>query len=394
MNNNNYNVSYLFVLQTIHAAEQHLVLVSKERSIYKHALEQAKKSSATEFTVDGIFEPPVPGSNTAPNSRSMSAHYSFDMAQQVFYPNDPLQPGPMYFLTPRKCAIFGVCCEAIPRQINYLIDEGVDMGKGANSIVSMLHHFFSQHGLGERTVHLHADNCSGQNKNATMVQYLLYRVMIGLHEEITLSFMVVGHTKFSPDWCFGLLKKVYRRTKIGGLSDLADVVNKSAVVNVAQLTGTEDGNVIVPTYDWQSYLSSFFSKLKGIKKLHHLRFHADSPGIVYVKEAADSPEVSISLLLDKDSVPLFDRPPNCLEPVGLSLQRQWYLYNKIREFCPDSFKNKTCPLPNRRIDEEDSPLHSPVTVETTEETTTQRKKPRLCGVCHQSGHNARTCPTK
>ena len=78
------------------------------------------------------------------------------MAQQVFY---PLQPGPMYFLTPRKCAIFGVCCEALPRQINYLINEAVDMGISLNAIVSMLHHFFVHHGPGEEVVHLHADNC-------------------------------------------------------------------------------------------------------------------------------------------------------------------------------------------------------------------------------------------
>ena len=129
------------------------------------------------------------------------------MAQQVFYPNDPLQPGPMYFLTPRKCAIFGVCCEAIPRQVNYLIDEAVDMGKGANTVVSMLHHFFEVHGLGEKDVHLHTDNCGGQNKNSIMVGYLLWRVLTGLHDNITLSFMIAGHTKFSPDWCFGLLKK-------------------------------------------------------------------------------------------------------------------------------------------------------------------------------------------
>ena len=54
----------------------------------------------------------------------------------------------MYFLTPRKCAIFGICCGAIPRQINYLID--VDLGKGANATVSMLHHYFAHDGLGER----------------------------------------------------------------------------------------------------------------------------------------------------------------------------------------------------------------------------------------------------
>jgi len=52
------------------------------------------------------------------------------------------------------------------------------MGKGSNAIVSMLHRYFSHHGLGEKTAHLHADNCGGQNKNATMVHYLIWRVMV------------------------------------------------------------------------------------------------------------------------------------------------------------------------------------------------------------------------
>ena len=104
----------------------------------------------------------------------------------------------MYFLISQKCSIFGVCCKAIPRQINYLLDEAVDTGTGANAVVSMLHHFFEVHGLGDKDVHLHADNCGGQN-NSIMLGYLLWRVLIGLHENITLSFMVAGHTKFSPD---------------------------------------------------------------------------------------------------------------------------------------------------------------------------------------------------
>ena len=193
--------------QAIRQAEQHLEEVTKERSLYKTAIDTAKQSIRQFFSSDGVFSPPQPACKSQPSSRLITAHYSFDMAQQVFYPNDPQQPGPMYFLTPRKCAIFGVCCEAIPRQVNYLIDESVDTGKGANAIISMLHHFFEVHGLGEQDVHLHADNCGGQNKNNAMVGYLLWCVLTGLHQNITLSFMITGHTKFSPDWCFGLMKK-------------------------------------------------------------------------------------------------------------------------------------------------------------------------------------------
>ena len=66
---------------------------------------------------------------------------SFDYAQQVHYPSDPLQPGPIYCLTPRKCTVFDVSCEAIPQQVNFLTDEAGDCGKG---VVSQLHH---HHGL-------------------------------------------------------------------------------------------------------------------------------------------------------------------------------------------------------------------------------------------------------
>ena len=140
-------------------------------------------------------------------------------------PTTPYSPAQCTF-SHRGSVLFGVCCESIPWQMTYLIDESVDMGKGSNAIVSMLHHFFENHGLGEERVHLHADNCGGQNKNAIMVQYLLWRVMTGQHKEITLSFMIPGHTKFSPDWCFGLLKIKYRRTEVGGLADLFGVVNE------------------------------------------------------------------------------------------------------------------------------------------------------------------------
>ena len=143
-----------------------------------------------------------------------------------------------------------------------MFDEVVDMGKGSNAIISMLHHFFVHHGLGEEVVHLHTNNCGGQNKNAIMV---LWRVM---NKEITLTFMIPSNTKFIPDWCFSFLKK-YRMTKVG-LTDLIGVVNESAAVSVAQPTGLEDGSVVVTTYDWQEYFKTFCTKVKGIKKLHHL----------------------------------------------------------------------------------------------------------------------------
>ena len=160
----------LFVIlipsQVLKEAEEHLLRVQKERSYYWSLVNDSKKDVHDYFQHQGSFQPPRPNSTLPPCSSAITVHYSFDFAQQVHYPSNPLQPGPIYFLTPRKCAIFGVCCEGIPRQVNYLID---DVGKGANTVVSMLHHFFEHHSLGERHVHLHADNCVGQNKNNIVI---------------------------------------------------------------------------------------------------------------------------------------------------------------------------------------------------------------------------------
>ena len=75
------------------------------------------------------------------------------------------------------------------------------------------------------------------------MQYLAWRCLVGLHESITLSFLIVGHTKFSPDWCFGLFKRRFRHTRVGCLDDIVRVVETSAEVNFGQLEkqGTGSG---------------------------------------------------------------------------------------------------------------------------------------------------------
>ena len=169
--------TYIIVItmQTLKEAEAHLLRATCERSYYRGAVKSCHDQVHQKYTTGGTFCPPAPGSGVLLGDLEC-AHYSFDFAQQVHYPHNPLQAGPMYFRTARKCAIFGVCCEGIPRQINYLIDEAFDTGKGPNTVVSLLHHFLANHSLGELSLHLHADNCSGQNKNNVVMQVNLPKV--------------------------------------------------------------------------------------------------------------------------------------------------------------------------------------------------------------------------
>ena len=68
------------------------------------------------------------------------------------------------------------------------------------------------------------------------VLFLYPVIMTGKNDTIELSFMLVGHTKFSPYRPFGL-KKVYRHYSVSSLSEFVGVVERSTIgeQNIAQL---------------------------------------------------------------------------------------------------------------------------------------------------------------
>ena len=268
----------------IRAQEDHLDCAQREREFYRDIC------SAAATTFKRIEAETNFNESREACSFDGTMHYAFDYAQQVHFPSNPMQPGPIYFKTPRKCGIFGVSCEAVPRQINYLIDEAGAFGKGANATISYVHHFFTRRGLGEKHVHLHADNCSGQNKNNYFLWYFAWRVATKLHQSVNYSFFVVGHTKFAPDRCFGMLKKSYKVTFVSSLYELARMVDTSSNtgVNKAQLVATHDGCTIVPAYDWATFLGQYFNKIPNIKKFHHFCFSVEQPGVPFEGARAKS----------------------------------------------------------------------------------------------------------
>ncbi|ESP02021.1 hypothetical protein LOTGIDRAFT_157152 [Lottia gigantea] len=262
--------------------QQHLYIVQQERSLYNAMVSDAKSTCKQH----GIMQL----TTNLPCSRNLSMHYSFDYAQQVHLPSNPMQPGPLYFLVPRKVEIFGVCCEGIPKQVNFLVDEGHLISKGSNAVISYMDFYFDHYGIGETVANLHCNNCSSQNKNRCMIWYCAWRVAKRLHHSISLNFLIAGHTKFAPDWYFGLMKKSFRRHSVPALSVLQEGVNLSSSVNVAQVVGTEDGTTIVPVYDWQNFFAEDCQPLPGIKSYQHFRFDCQHPGTVFAKSATDSEE--------------------------------------------------------------------------------------------------------
>ncbi|KAL0964106.1 hypothetical protein UPYG_G00318760 [Umbra pygmaea] len=115
-------------------------------------------------------------------SKDTMMHYSFDFAQQVHYPSDSMQPGPKYFLT-RKCGLFGVCCEdmelmELRRHVwTYTLTTAVDKTRTSSLVLCLADH-------------------------------------TQIHHRLDLHFLIAGHTKFTPDWCFGLIEEGFRKTRV------------------------------------------------------------------------------------------------------------------------------------------------------------------------------------
>ena len=129
------------------AFQTHIVQAQTERHFYQEATRRAHAELLNHHPVSGPLYLPC----------SQPVHAVHGIARLIipswsFSPHLCRQPGPLYFKTPRKIQLFGVCSEGIPKQINYLPDEADTIGPngtvtkshGANSVVSLQHDFFSR----------------------------------------------------------------------------------------------------------------------------------------------------------------------------------------------------------------------------------------------------------
>ena len=202
-----------------------------------------------------------------------------------------------------------------------------------------------------------------------------------------MSFMLVGHTTFSPDWCF---KQHYRRTFVSSLDDVAKVVNSSADVNVAQLVGTQSGRPVVPAYNWVTFLGGHFRTVPHLETFHHFSFSAEQPGVVTVREFSDSASTSYTMLDDEEWSPAADELPPVITPVGLSPTRHWYLYKQIREFCRDGSEDLACPEPSVPLHVSETPQQSSEEEDVDGRAVApQPKWVRRCGKCGGAGHTCK-----
>lgn len=238
--------------------QRHLELAKEARLVYNYDIEQAKKNLQKLQKKDIKLDEYV-------------AHYTFDFMQNLALPNFADMTKDMYFFSLRNIYVFSIRDDGEGKQYNYLYDEG-DGGKGANYVISMLFYFLTHRPrkFATLTIHLHADNCCGQNKNNMVVHFFLFMVQLGFLKHAELKFMIRGHTHCSTDGGHGILKKEWRKRNVFSIEQAALVIEDSSPI-----AGTNHATVLSPEnfFNWEKLLTKYYKKLPCI--LSFQEFEAD-----------------------------------------------------------------------------------------------------------------------
>ena len=156
------------------------------------------------------------------------------------------------------------------------------------------------------------------------------------------------------------------------------------------------GEVNVQFHDWTIYLQLFFKSIPGITSYHVFHFDSTNPNTIFMRELSSSLEKSLIVGCKADCSIIHSTLPDRILPLGLDLQRQWYLYDKIRQYCSTNLSaDITCPkplLPKRVLPEHPPSQHFEDEPSSSRSISSEISRKRLCSICKASGHNKRSCP--
>lgn len=240
-------------------AALHVRMAKKQRELYRSVVAKA---------VDHAKQ------NIPHKDRSYTfvVDYGQNMELPVF---NKQQPGCTYYYSPLSIYNLGVVNHAYQYDKDtfkehmhaHVYHEGVGK-KGANNVTSLIDktlrssNILREDSMGGE-LNIVFDNCSGQNKNNTVLKYMVHLTELGYFKKVNFIFLIVGHTKNAADRLFNTLKKLYRLTNIFTMKDLLAKLSASNMITIHP-TKVED------FHDWDTYLDLFYSDFRSKIKQNHI----------------------------------------------------------------------------------------------------------------------------
>jgi hypothetical protein len=209
-------------------AAVHIKMARAQRALY-----QAKVQLAVDSAIAGK------------NHSEMVYTFVVDYGQNMELPTYRReQPGVTYYYSPLSVYNLGIVNHAhlcddgrVTEHLHaHVYHEGVGK-KGANNVASLIVKTLQQLNLlredsagGELNIIF--DNCSGQNKNNTVLRLAGWLNAMKYFDTVNFIFLVVGHTKNAADRLFNLLKSEYRLQNLFTFPALLEALSRSPMVTI------------------------------------------------------------------------------------------------------------------------------------------------------------------
>ena len=137
----------------------------------------------------------------------------FQMCKLIPYWGLSPQPGSTYYLQKLNHDIFGIVNQGSSSSTVYMFDEHIGP-KNTDHTISYLTKYISSLPNWVRRVHIFLDNASSTNKNCYMMSWAYEMVQQRRVDFLRISFLIAGHTKFSPDLLFSKIAQTYNRSDV------------------------------------------------------------------------------------------------------------------------------------------------------------------------------------
>jgi hypothetical protein len=237
----------------------HVSMARAQRALYQEKINEAKEHGRS-------------CKEHSERTYTFVVDYGQNMELPVYNAN---QPGCTYYFSPLSAYNLGMVNhahkyengEVTEHMYAHIYHEGVGK-KGANNVASLVLKTLRQLNLlrddsvgGELNIIF--DNCSGQNKNNTVLKLAAWLKAAGYFKKVNFVFLVVGHTKNAADCLFNSLKHEYRKQDLFTMEQLIGALSASDCVSVIP-TVPED------FYDYDMLFKDLYRPLSGKVKQNHI----------------------------------------------------------------------------------------------------------------------------
>ena len=242
-------------------AAKHVHAARAQRALYQRVVRKAINSAK----------------NNLPHKDST---YTFvvDYGQNMSLPSfNKEQPGVVYYYSPLSVYNLGVVNHAHvydgdltnPREHMHahVYHEGTAK-KGMNNVCSLIMKTLLQLNLlragnAAEELNIVFDNCTGQNKNNTVLRLVPFLIEMGFFLKVNFIFLVVGHTKNAADRLFNSLKKIYRNENLYTMPQMLEALDTSKRVTVTEAVESD-------FLDYSTYFDLFYRPYKNQILQNHI----------------------------------------------------------------------------------------------------------------------------